>query len=161
MKSMIFAAVLCAVYYAQAQAYFSETHMQQWVAEHNTKAWSGDQRVCDDFDERVQASLESEEGQMWEVNGGKTEICQYVQQATQVLAATQPRTQIDNVRIQLGGFPWLQAKLSYTEHVQLQTQHLPNAEFSSNNELLIGRTFSGLKIHSWVTKAAKPADMAS
>ncbi len=154
MKAVLFVALCCAAYYTQAQAYFSENNVQQWLAEHNAKVLSGNERVCDDFVEHVQGAFEAEHGQMWKISGGKAEMCRYVLQSANVLATQQPQTRVEQVRVELTGFPWLGAKVSYVEHMQTQGNNAPVTESISHNEVIINRTASGFKIHSFTTKAA-------
>ena len=154
MKAVLFVAVCCAAYYAQAQAYFSESNVQQWLAEHSNKAVVGNVQACEDFADNVQASLEAEHGVVWQVTGGKAEMCHYLRQSASILAATKPQTRIEQVRIEPTGFPWLAATVSYVEHTQVQGKQAATQEFASSNQVVISRTLSGLKIVSLVAKGA-------
>ncbi len=154
MKAVLFVALCCAAYYTQAQAYFSENNVQLWLAEHNTKALSGNVQACDDFAERVQVAFEAEHGIMWQVSGGKTEMCRHLLQSTRVLSSQNPQTQIEQVQVELMGFPWLGAKVSYIEHLHTQGKNAPSTETISRNEVVINRTVTGLKIYSFLAKSA-------
>lgn len=155
MKAVLFVAVCCAAYYAQAQAYFSESNVQQWLADHSSKALQGDVQACEDFADNVRATLEAEHGVVWQVTGGKAEMCHYLRQSASILAATKPQTRIEQVRIEPTGFPWLAATVSYVEHTQVQgNKQAATQEFASSNQVVISRTLSGLKIVSLVAKGA-------
>lgn len=154
MKAVLFVALCCAAYYTQAQTYFSESKVQQWLVEHNTKALAGNLQACNDFTDSMQAAFESEQGVMWQLNGSKSAMCRHLLQSAKVLSPHQPSTEIEQLRIEPLGFPWLGAKVSYIERLRTQGKNLPTLESVSHNEVVISRTASGFKIHSFTAKAA-------
>lgn len=154
MKSVLMALFCCGAYYTQAQAYFSQAYVEHWVAEHSHKTIAGDANACDDFADNVQAALEAEEGQVWNIKGGKAEICRYLRQYNTVLAQAHSQTLIKDLNIESSGFPWLDAKVSYKEHTRVRGENTATLEFVSKNELQLSRTLSGLKIITMVAKAA-------
>lgn len=87
----------------------------------------------------------------WEVEGGKDELCGYLKQVTAAFTVLQAHveTSADNFKIQSKGFPWLDTKVSYTEHTTISAgQYFPTITSSSEEELVITRTLTGLKIKS-------------
>ena len=94
MKKLLFAAALCAAFYAHAKTLFAEHKVMRFVADHSMRSMSGDSAACDDFTSDMEVSLTST-GAMkrWEVEGGKDEMCGYMRQSSAAFTVLQARTQ--------------------------------------------------------------------
>jgi hypothetical protein len=84
------------------------------------------------------------------VEGGKHEMCGYLKQAAAVFTVLQASTtsEFDDVRIVRAGFPWTQARVSYRQRTAIRAQQAPEAAIASDDELVLERTLSGLRIKS-------------
>lgn len=136
-------------YYGHARYQFSEAHLQKWVVDFNAKAMSGDQTACEVFSDDAEVNIYAPNHQgHWEIEGGKDEACGYLHQAAaaMTLLQAQSRTNYDDFVIEMDGFPWLKATISYTEHTTISSKMLPSFSSVSQDSLVVGRTLSGLKI---------------
>jgi hypothetical protein len=151
MKKLILLAVLLGGYYLHGRSTFSETHVMNWLGKHEATAMSGDAAACNDFTDDLEVSLTADGARgRWEVEGGKNEMCGYLRQSAAMLTVLQASTNADfsDVKIVREGFPWTRARVSYRQRTVLRAARVPETTVSSEDELLLVRTPSGLRIKS-------------
>lgn len=151
MKKLLLILVLFAAFYAHARINFAEHRVLSWLLENSNKYLTGDSSVCDNYADDVEVNITAKAPRgTWQVEGGKAELCGYLKQSSAALIVMQASTSTNfsNVRIQPGPFPWLQAKVSYTEKTTMQMAGLPPVNALGENAVVLVRTFSGLKIKS-------------
>ena len=151
MKKLLFLLVLFAAFYAHARISFAEQRVLSWLLENSNKYLTGDSSVCDNYADDVEVSLIAKAPRgTWQVEGGKAELCGYLKQSSAALIVMQASTNtaFSKVRIEPGPFPWMQAKVSYTEKTTMQMAGLPPVNALGENSVVLVRTFSGLKIKS-------------
>lgn len=152
MRKIVILGLVVAAYFIHGKVVFSETNLRNWVGQKSAQALSGDQKACDNFTDDVEVMIKAHSmHKTWEVEGGKDELCGYLRQVTAALTVLQAHveTSADNFKVQPKGFPWLDTKVSYTEHTTISAgQYFPTITSSSEEELVITRTLTGLKIKS-------------
>jgi hypothetical protein len=151
MKKLLLLAILSGGYYLHGRTMFSEAHVMDWLGKHQAIAMSGDPAACRDFTDDLQVSLTADGARgRWEVEGGKNEMCGYLKQAAAVFTVLQASTssEFSDVRIVREGFPWTQARVSYRQRTAIRAERVPEASISSEDELVLVRTPSGLRIKS-------------
>jgi hypothetical protein len=151
MKKLILLAVLFGGYYLHGRTSFSEAHVMNWLGKHEASAMSGDPAACNDFTDDLQVSLTAEGARgRWEVEGGKNEMCGYLRQSAAVFTVLQASTNADfsDVKIVREGFPWTRARVSYRQRTAIRAERVPEATVNSEDELVLVRTPSGLRIKS-------------
>jgi hypothetical protein len=156
-KKLLLLLAVFGAFYAHARFSFAEPRVMSWVGNHSAKAMSGDNSACDDYTDDVAVALTSKAtGGTWEVEGGKDEICGYLKQAAAAFTVLQASThsEFDQVRIVRSGFPWLSAKVSYVERTTVQAGPLPTMLTTSEDALVLVRTFAGIRIKSIESKAS-------
>lgn len=145
----LIALLLLGGFYAHARYTFSEPRMMAWLAQHSARAMQGEASACDDYtdDVKVELMAKGQRGR-WEVEGGKAELCGYLQQSAAALMVlqAQTQTQFDDVRITREGFPWTAVRVQYTQRTAVQVQGLPGMNVVSEDSLVLARTASGLRI---------------
>jgi len=151
MKKLVYLALIVGAYYAHSRFVFSDDALQRWVAQHAARAMAGEQSACDDYSDAVNVNIHAEDQQgSWEVEGGKSEVCGYMKQASAAFTVLQASTNItyENFKVERTGFPWLEAKVSYEEHTSVSAAMIPAMTAISNDTLVLKRGLSGLKIVS-------------
>ncbi|TFW03416.1 hypothetical protein E4K72_12480 [Oxalobacteraceae bacterium OM1] len=149
MKKILLLIVLFAAFFAHAKIVFSEPRVMAWVAAHAAKAMSGEAAACDDYTDDMAVTLTAAGARgRWEVEGGKGEMCGYLKQAAAVFTVLQARTQtqFDDVVVTPTGFPWLSAKVKYTQRTSVSAGRVPEFTIESEDTLVLVRTLSGIKI---------------
>lgn len=112
---------------------------------------SGDTTACDDYTDDVEVVLTAEGRRgRWEVEGGKNELCGYLRQAAAAFTVLQAstNTRFDDVRIERGPFPWMRARVTYTQVTSVSAGGIPPLEIESRDVLELQRGLTGLKIRS-------------
>jgi hypothetical protein len=102
--------VLFAAFYAHARITFAEHRVLSWLLENSNKCLTGDSTVCSNCTDDVEVRIIAKAARgMWEVEGGKAELCGYLKQSSAALIVMQASTnrEFSKVRIQPGPFPWL------------------------------------------------------
>jgi hypothetical protein len=157
MKKILVLAALFGAFYLHARTSFSESHVTTWLGKHNVKAMSGDQSACDDYADDMEVVLRAE-GQRgaWEVEGGKNEMCGYLKQSAAVFTVLQASTsaEFQDLRVVRDGFPWLKARVAYSQRTAVRAQAMPGFTIASEDELVLVRTLTGLKISSVQSKSS-------
>lgn len=156
MKKVLLLLALFAAFYGHARITFSEPRVIAWLADNSVKSMSGDSSACDNFADDVTVSIAATGSRgTWEVEGGKNEICGYLKQASAALTVMQASTNMEftDVEVDRGGFPWLQARVTYKERTTIQAAGLPRITSLSDDTLVLVRTLSGLKIRSIDSKS--------
>lgn len=151
MKKIVLLVALFAAFYLHARTSFSESHVTNWLSKHVTRAMSGDLAACDDFADNMEVALTAEGRRgRWEVEGGKNEMCGYLKQSAALLTVLQARTssQFEDIRVVPSDFPWMSARVTYKQRTDVDVQRLPRLAIESEDELVLVRTFSGIKIKS-------------
>jgi len=136
-------------YYAYGAHTFSQGSVQRWIADHEVREMSGSESACDDYADDVEVSLTAENAKgRWEVEGGKNEMCGYIKQAAAVFTVLQAETQstYEDVSIQRSGFPWRTAVVTFKQRTDIRAQRVPAMVATSDEQLTLKRTLSGLKI---------------
>lgn len=158
MRKIFFAALILVSFYVHARMVFSEPRLNQWVADHSARAMAGNQTACEDFSSDVLVSIHARStGGVWEVEGGKDEVCGYLRQSSAALTVLQAsvRTSFENVKIERSGFPWLTAKVQYTEKTSVSAERMPSMQFESRETLVVERTVSGIKIKALTSEGSQ------
>lgn len=140
---------LFAAFYAHSKIVFSESNVMSMLTKHNTKALSGDSSACDDYSNDVVVDLTAEDPRgRWEVEGGKDELCGYLKQASAALTVLQASTssEFTDVSISHSGFPWMTARVKYTERTVINAAHVPAVTSVAHDEVTLSRSLTGLKI---------------
>jgi hypothetical protein len=144
-------------FYAHARVSFAEPRVVNWLINHSARAMGGESSACDDYADDMEVNLvaEGRRGQ-WEVEGGKDEMCGYLKQAAAAFTVLQASTesQFDSVTIERGGFPWMSARVKYTQRTTVQAARLPAMTVESEDTLVLVRTLSGIKIKSVASRSA-------
>lgn len=151
MKKLVLLALLLGAYYLHARTSFSEAHVMRWLGTHEASAMSGDTGACADFSDDLQVSLTADGRRgRWEVEGGKDQMCGYLKQASAALTLLQASTSADfsEVRIVRDGFPWTRARVSYRQRTTIRAERMPETDIVSDDQLVLVRTLSGLRIES-------------
>ncbi len=151
MKLLIWPLLLVAAWIGHGRLMFTESRVMPLVTQNTMQVFSGDNKACDFYTDDVQVDLESDQrAGRWEVEGGKDELCGYLRKAAAafVLLDAQVHTEYSDVKLERKGFPWTEATLHYTEHVTVQTDKLPTMTFTSDDELILVRTLTGVKVRS-------------
>ncbi|QPF72036.1 hypothetical protein G8A07_03205 [Roseateles sp. DAIF2] len=146
-----------AAFYAHARLSFAEPKVASWLVQHSARAMSGDSAACDDYVDQVEVNLiaDGRRGK-WEVEGGKEEMCGYLKQAAAAFTVLQARThsEFDEIRIVREGFPWTSARVSYSQRMTVQADGLPAMTVKGEDELVVVRTLTGLKIKSLKSRSS-------
>ncbi len=151
MKKLLFLLVLVAAYYFQGRYLFSHDAAQRWVAQHASRALSGDQSACDDFSDDTVVNIRADSAAgTWEVEGGKNEVCGYMKQASAGFTVMQASLNTDyrNFVVEPQDFFWRKVRISYVETTSISAAHIPTMKSISHDTLLLGRGLSGIKILS-------------
>jgi len=157
LKKLLLACALFCAFYVHARITFSEPRIVSWLSNHYVKAMSGDTTACEDYTDDAEVTLNAGGARgTWEVEGGKNEICGYYKQAAAVFTVMQASTSSNftDVVISRGGFPWMQARVTYKQKTTIQAAgSIPAAAAYSDNTIVLVRTLSGLKIKSVDSKS--------
>ena len=151
MKLLLWPLLLVAAWIGHGRLMFTESRVMPLVTQNTMQVFSGDNKACDFYTDDVQVDLESDQrAGRWEVEGGKDELCGYLRKAAAafVLLGAQVHTEYSDVKLERKGFPWTEATLRYTEHVTVQADKLPTMNFTSDDELILVRTLTGVKVRS-------------
>ncbi len=151
MKWLLLPLILLAAWFAHGRMVFNEARVMPQVAAHTLKVYQGDAAACDFYTDDVQVELVAEQSAgRWEVEGGKDELCGYLRKAGAafVVLDAQVVNEFSDVALDRGGFPWTEATLRYTQHVTVRAAKLPEMVFSSEDELVLVRTLTGVKVRS-------------
>lgn len=143
--------VIFCIYYLHSRVVFSDAKAEKWVVEHAQSELSGDEKACDDYSDDLEADIHSVSPTGTDdFKGGKAEICDYMKKALLAFKLIQANvnTSYDNFTVERGGFPWLTAKVSYTETFAIQAANTPGIKSVSKDTLVLKRTLSGVKIKS-------------
>jgi hypothetical protein len=150
-KTILLILVALGAFYGHARLAFAEPRVMRWLMEHDAKVMSGDASGCDDYadDVRVSLSVPGQQGPA-HVEGGKGEMCEYKEQAAAAmkLMRASTNTQVDQVEIARSGFPWTTARVTYSQTVRMQIPGVPGITVESDDEVVLVRTLSGIKIKS-------------
>ncbi len=148
-KLILLTLTALAAFYAHGRLLFAEPKLASWLVQQSAKAMSGESSACDAYADDLQVTL-SADGRRgkWEVEGGKEEMCDYLKQAAAAFTVLQARThsEFDDIRIVRDGFPWTSARVSYTQRMTVQANGLPATTVTGEDDLVVVRTLSGLKI---------------
>ena len=136
-------------YCAYGAHMFSQGSLQSWIANHDTREWSGSDSACEDYADDVEVSVLAEglKGR-WEVEGGKEEICGYIRKAAAAytLLDAETSTRYEDLIIKRSGFPWHSAVVTFKQRTEIHAGPLPTMVSVGDEELTLKRTFGGLKI---------------
>jgi hypothetical protein len=150
MKKLLLLCALFGAFYGHGRFTFSEPRVAAWLTSNSAKALSGDSAACDAYTADATVNLRAEGARgTWEVEGGKDEICGYLKQVSAALTLTRASTSTEftDLVVVRSGFPWLQAEVSYQEKATIQVLGR-SVTATSDDTLVLVRTFSGLKIKS-------------
>lgn len=151
MKLLIGALILVAAWLGHSRLMFTESRVMPLITAHTLKVYDGDDSACDFYADDVQVDIvqESHLGR-WEVEGGKEELCAFIRKATAVysLVEADVDTNFSDIVLQRQGFPWTEATLSYTETTTVRSARLPEMVFTSQDELVLVRTLTGVKVRA-------------
>lgn len=156
MKKLFLLVLACVAYVAHARYTFTEEHVTQWLAQHTARAMGGEKEACDDYTDDVEVNLVAHGRRgHWEVEGGKDEICGYLKQAAAALTVLQASTRLefDSVKVTRDGFPWRSARVQVAQRMSVSAANIPGTEVRAEDELVLVRTFGGLKIKSLQSKS--------
>jgi hypothetical protein len=156
MKKILLLVLAFAAFYAHARYSFSDEQVTRWLAQHTTRAMGGESTACDDYADDVEVSLEAHGRRgHWEVEGGKNEICGYLKQSAAALTVLQASTrlQFDSVKVTRDGFPWRSARVQVSQRMSVSAANIPGAEVRAEDELVLVRTFGGMRIKSLQSKS--------
>lgn len=151
MKLLLWPLLIVAAWIGHGRLMFTESRVMPLVAAHASQVYSGDTRACDFYTDDLQVDLEADQrAGRWEVEGGKDELCGYLRKAAAgfVLLDAQLHTEFSNVSLERKGFPWTEATLRYTEQTTMQSSKLPTMTFISEDELVLVRTLTGVKVRA-------------
>lgn len=156
-KAILLILLALGAFYGHARLTFAEPRVMSWLMEHDSKVMSGDASGCDDYadDVRVSLSAQGRRGPS-HVEGGKSEMCEYEEQsaAAMKLMRASTNSQYDQVEIVRHGFPWTTARVTYSQTVRMQIPGLPGFSVESEDELVLVRTLSGIKIKSLESRSS-------
>lgn len=156
MKKLLVLFLAFAAYYAHARYTFSDEQVTRWLAQHTARAMGGETAACDDYADDIEVSLVAHGRRgHWEVEGGKDEICGYLKQAAAALTVLQASTRLefDSVKVTRAGFPWRTARVQVAQRMAVSAANIPGTEVRSEDELVLVRTFTGLRIKSLQSKS--------
>lgn len=146
--------VLGVIYLVQGYYLTRPAGIQKFIEQHNLLAMKDINRACDQYDDKVEVSIYFvEPTQHWEVEGGKNELCGYMQkgQAVFVLTDAQVTTSLHDMKVTPSGFPFMRATASYRQ-ISEMIMKPQGSSFSvkviseTDDKLEIKRTLTGLKI---------------
>ncbi len=149
MKLLLWPLILVAAWIGYGRLVFTESHLLPLLTAHTLKVYDGDAGACDFYDDEVLVDVVQDSALgRWEVEGGKGELCDFLRKTAAgfTLLDADVNTEFSNISLQRGGFPWTEATLRYTEHVSVQGARLPEMVFSSEDELVLVRTLTGVKV---------------
>ncbi|MBB2487797.1 hypothetical protein H5407_21380 [Mitsuaria sp. WAJ17] len=149
MKLLIWPLMLVAAWIGYGRLVLSESRLMPLLTAHTLKVFDGDASACDFYDDDVQVDIVQEMRQgRWEVEGGKDELCGFLRKSAAGLTLLDANVDAEfaDINLQRRGFPWTEATLSYTEHVRISAEKLPEVVFSSQDALLLVRTLTGVKV---------------
>lgn len=151
MSKLMWAGVLGAAFYGHGWYVFSEPAVMGWLQTQQRKELNAEDGFCDSYTSDLRFSTRTETSQgLQDLEGGKTEMCEYVKDAAATLRATQSSVSIDTdlVSLERSGFPWLGATVTVR---QTSTVRMPRAPvFTEVGEYTYGlaRTIKGRQIIS-------------
>ncbi|MFL6672649.1 MAG: hypothetical protein ACJ8LG_05060 [Massilia sp.] len=157
MKKIFLLVALCGAFYLHARTSFSESHITTWLGEHSAKAMAGEPSACDDYADDMEVVLRAEGRRgAWEVEGGKNQMCGYLKQSAAVFTVLQAstRAEFQDLRVVRDGFPWMKARVTYSQRTDVSAQRIPGFTIASEDELVLVRTLSGIKIRSVQSKSS-------
>lgn len=146
--------VLGVIYLVQGYYLTRPAGIQKFIEQHNLLAMKDINRACDQYDDKVEVSIYfNEPNNRWEVEGGKNELCGYMQkgQAVFVLTDAQVTTSLHDMKVTPSGFPFMRATASYRQ-ISEMIMKPQGSSFSvkviseTDDKLEIKRTLTGLKI---------------
>jgi hypothetical protein len=142
-KAILLILLALGAFYGHARLTFAEPRVMSWLMEHDSKVMSGDASGCDDYadDVRVSLSAQGRRGPSY-VEGGMK------------LMRASTNSQYDQVEIVRHGFPWTTARVTYSQTVRMQIPGLPGFSVESEDELVLVRTLSGIKIKSLESRSS-------
>jgi hypothetical protein len=156
MKKILLLVLAFAAFYAHARYSFSDEQVTRWLAQHTARAMGGETTACDDYADDVEVSLVAHGRRgHWEVEGGKNEICGYLKQAAAALTVLQASTRLefDSVKVTRDGFPWRSARVQVSQRMSVSAANIPSTEVRAEDELVLVRTFGGIRIRSLQSKS--------
>ena len=138
------------LYLGQSYYLLSANKVEKFLAEHNALAMQDPVAACDNYSDDVEVSINHDTGNgIWEVEGGKNEICGYIKQSQAALTVLQANTSghLENLTVKTG-FPWSKAHVSYDEINEVQMNTLGSISSKTHDVIDIKRTLTGLSIAS-------------
>lgn len=143
MKKIILLVTLLFAFYAHARFSFDEHNVTSWLLKQPVEAISGEASACDAFadDVDVTPTAEGRRGR-WEVEGGKREMCGYLKQSSALFIVLQAstNTEVDQVKVEPAGFPWMSAQVQYTQRTTIRARGIPITELVSDDTVVLVRT---------------------
>lgn len=149
MKLLLWPLILVAAWIGHGRLMFTESRLMPLLTAHTLKVYEGDASACDFYDDDVLVDIVQDARQgRWEIEGGKDELCGFLRKAAAgfVLLDASVNTEFADISLQRGGFPWTEATLRYTEHVTVRSERVPEMAFRSEDELVLVRTLTGVKV---------------
>lgn len=151
MNKLMWAGVLAAAFYGHGWYVFSEPAVMGWLQTQQRKELNAEDGFCDSYasDLRFSTSVESSQG-LQDLEGGKTEMCEYVKDAAATLRATQSSVSIgtDLVSLNRSGFPWLGATVTVRQTSTMRMPRMPVFTEVGEYTYELKRTISGRQIVS-------------
>ncbi len=151
MKLLLWPLVLVAAWIGYGRLMFTESRLLPLLTAHTLQVYEGDASACDFYDDEVLVDIiqDTRRGR-WEIEGGKDELCDFLRKTAAgfVLVDANVSTNFSDISLQRKGFPWMEATLRYTEHMTVQSDRLPEMVFTSEDELVLVRTLTGVKVRA-------------
>lgn len=148
-------AVIALVYLAHSYYLTSPSNVRKFIEQHELLSMKNVNEACDNYTDDMEVSLYMDEpDRYWEVEGGKDEMCGFLQkgQAALVLSEGSVTTSFHDMNIVRGGFPFTKATATYTQMAEVnmdgQTMRGIKVKLTSktHDKIELKRTFTGLKI---------------
>ncbi|MEZ0233040.1 MAG: hypothetical protein ACAH12_09380 [Methylophilaceae bacterium] len=138
-------------FFAHAKYTFSESHMEKWLVNLDSRIYSGDPNVCDAFTNDIEIEVYGKTNTEESLQiSGKDKWCPYLRLVGRgfSLAQIEITTSYDNLHVKPSKFPWREATVTYTETDKTSMQGAPTVEEVKEDTLVVVRTLKGLKIKS-------------
>lgn len=142
------------VYLVHGYYLTSPSHVQKFIEQHQLLSMKNVNEACEQFTDDIEGKIYYVTPiERWEVEGGKGELCGYMQkgQAAMVLTEGSVTTMLQDMKVRRGSFPFTKATASYKQVTEMrmdgQTMRGIKIKIDSEtqNTVEIKRTLTGLK----------------
>lgn len=146
--------IVAILYFAYGYYLTSPSNVKKFIEQHQLLSMKNVNEACEQFTDDIEGKIYHDTPfERWEVEGGKNELCGYMQkgQAAMVLTEGSVTTALLDMQVKRGGFPFTKATASYRQVTEMRMDGQTmrgikiKVDSETKNTVEIKRTFTGLK----------------